>query len=34
MSLLSQPENVPPSGLSFRLKPRWAWALTAPGIMA
>jgi hypothetical protein len=31
MSLPSQPENVPPSGASLRLKPRWAWALTAPG---
>src|SRR5215212_3480869 len=31
MSLRSQPENVPPSGASFRLKPRWARALTAPG---
>ncbi len=32
MRVPDHPENVPPSGASFRLKPRWAWALTAPGI--
>jgi hypothetical protein len=33
MSLVSQPENVPPGGASFVRKPRWAWVFTAPGIM-
>src|SRR5215218_292757 len=33
MSPESQPENVPPAGASFRLKPRWACAFTAPGII-
>src|SRR5919107_4448882 len=33
MSPESQPENVPPSGASSRLKPRWACAFTAPGII-
>src|ERR687897_1290685 len=29
----SHSENVAPSGASLRLKPRWAWALTAPGMI-
>src|SRR5829696_6593134 len=33
MSPRSHSENVAPSGASFRLKPRWAWALTAPGMI-
>src|SRR3712207_3981641 len=33
ISSVSQPENVPPGGASLVRKPRWAWALTAPGIM-
>src|SRR5918998_117110 len=33
MSLVSQPEKVPPGGASLVRKPRWAWALTAPGII-
>src|SRR5919107_1639577 len=33
MSAESQPENVPPAGASSRLKPRWACAFTAPGII-
>src|SRR5215204_4288331 len=33
MSPESQPENVPPAGASSRLKPRWACAFTAPGII-
>src|SRR5919112_4969481 len=33
MRALSHSENGPPSGASLRLKPRWAWALTAPGMM-
>src|ERR671916_3494856 len=33
MSFASHPENVPPSGASCLRKPRWAWALTAPGMM-
>ena len=33
MSFVSQPENVPPGGASLVRNPRWAWALTAPGII-
>src|SRR5919106_6808654 len=33
MRLANHSENVPPSGASSRLKPRWAWALTAPGMI-
>ena len=29
MRVPNQSENEAPSGASFRLKPRWAWALTA-----
>src|SRR5215218_1797408 len=32
MRVPSHSENVAPCGASFRLKPRWAWALTAPGM--
>src|SRR5919112_5245482 len=33
MRVPSHSENVAPCGASFRLKPRWAWALTAPGMI-
>src|SRR5687768_10823652 len=33
MRARSHSENLAPSGASFRLKPRWAWALTAPGMI-
>src|SRR5918994_3737486 len=33
MRVRSHSENAPPSGASLRRKPRWAWALTAPGMI-